>query len=163
MDSRSVRVGGTKLDEAIVEYVRHNHNLVMGEVTAEEVKIKIGSATKLPRVEKVKIKGRDTISGLPRTIELSSEEVWQAMEKPLSKIVGVVKSVIEVTPPELVSDIIDKGLVMSGGTSTLRNLDTLLTKETGIPAYVAEEPLLCVVKGTGVALSSIDKYKRALR
>ena len=85
------------------------------------------------------------------------------MEKPLSKIVGVVKSVIEVTPPELVSDIIDKGLVMSGGTSTLRNLDTLLTKETGIPAYVAEEPLLCVVKGTGVALSSIDKYKRALR
>lgn len=161
--SRSVRVGGTKLDEAITDYVRRERSLVIGEVTAEEIKMKIGSATKLPRVEKMNVKGRDTVTGLPRTFELTSEDVLSAMEKPLGKIVGVVKAVLEVTPPELVSDIIDKGLVMSGGTSTLRNLDTLLTRETGVPAYVAEEPLLCVIKGTGVALENIETYRKALR
>lgn len=161
--SRSVRIGGTRLDEAIIDYVRREHSLVIGEITAEEIKIKIGSATKLARVEKKKVKGRDTVTGLPRTIELTSEDVLKAMTKALTKIVGVVKAVLEVTPPELVSDIIDKGLVMSGGTSTLRNLDTLMTRETGVPSYVAEEPLLCVVKGTGVALENIETYRRALK
>lgn len=161
--SKSARVGGNKLDEAIMDYVRREHSLVIGDQTAEAVKIKIGSATKLPRVETAKVKGRDTVSGLPRTIELTSDDINKAMERPLSQIVGVVKAVLEETPPELASDIIDKGVVMSGGTSTLRNLDALLTKQTGVPAYVAEEPLLCVVKGTGIAMSNIDKYRRAVR
>lgn len=161
--SRSVRIGGTKLDESIIDYVRREHSLIIGEITAENIKIRIGSATKLARVEKMKVKGRDTITGLPRMLELTSDDVWRAMQKPLGKIVGVVKAVLEVTPPELVSDIIDKGLVMSGGTSTLRNLDKLLTKETGVPSYVAEEPLLCVIKGTGAALENIETYRKALR
>jgi rod shape-determining protein MreB len=161
--AKSARVGGNKLDEAIVDYVRRENSLIIGDQTAEMVKIKVGSATKLARKEIMKVKGRDTVSGLPRTIELSSDEVYAALQRPLSQIVGVVKSVLEETPPELASDIIDKGLVMSGGTSTLRNLDALLTKETGVPAYVAEEPLLCVVKGTGKAIENIDTYRRALR
>lgn len=161
--SKSARVGGNKLDEAIMDYVRRENSLVIGDQTAEMVKIKIGSATKLARKESVKVKGRDTVTGLPRTIELSSDQVNEALKRPLSQIVGVVKAVLEDTPPELASDIIDKGLVMSGGTSTLRNLDALLTKETGVPAYVAEDPLLCVVKGTGKAIENIDTYRRALR
>jgi rod shape-determining protein MreB len=160
---KSARVGGTKLDEAIIDYVRRNHSLVIGDQTAEAVKIKIGSATKLAREESMNVKGRDTVSGLPRTITLTSCDVNLALAKPLSQIVGVVKAVLEETPPELSSDIIDKGIVMSGGTSTLRNLDALLTREVGVPAYVAEEPLLCVVKGTGRAMENIDMYRRALK
>jgi rod shape-determining protein MreB len=160
---KSARVGGTKLDEAIADYVRREHALVIGEQTAEMVKMKIGSATKLPRPESMEVKGRDTVSGLPRTITLTSDDVWQALSKPLAQIVAVVKAVLEETPPELSSDIIDKGIVMSGGTSTLRNLDALLTKEVGVPAYTAEEPLLCVVKGTGLAMEHLDTYRRALK
>ncbi len=160
---KSARVGGTKLDEAIAEYVRREHGLIIGEQTAEAVKLKIGSATKLPRTEEMNVKGRDVVTGLPQTVTLSSDDVNKALQKPLSQIVGVVKAVLEETPPELSSDIIDKGIVMSGGTSTLRNLDALLTKEVGVPAFVAEEPLLCVVKGTGKALENIDLYRRALR
>jgi rod shape-determining protein MreB len=160
---KSARVGGTKLDEAIADYVRREHSLVIGDQTAEMVKMKIGSATKLPRPETMEVKGRDTVSGLPRTITLTSDDVWQALAKPLAQIVGVVKAVLEETPPELASDIIDKGIVMSGGTSTLRNLDALLTKEVGLPAYTAEEPLLCVVKGTGMAMEHLDTYRRALK
>jgi rod shape-determining protein MreB len=160
---KSARVGGTKFDEAIMDYVRRNHSLVIGDQTAEAVKIKIGSATKLAREESMNVKGRDTISGLPRTIILTSGDVNTALQKPLSQIVGVVKAVLEETPPELSSDIIDRGIVMSGGTSTLRNLDALLTREVGVPAYVAEEPLLCVVKGTGRAMENIDMYRRALK
>lgn len=160
---KSVRVGGNKLDEAIIDFVKRNHSLIIGDQTAEAVKLKIGSATKLPREESMQVKGRDSVTGLPRTITLTSTDVLNAMAKPLSQIVGVVKAVLEETPPELSSDIIDKGIVMSGGTSTLRNLDTLLTKEVGVPAYVAEDPLLCVVKGTGRAIENIDTYRRALR
>ncbi len=160
---KSARVGGTRLDEAIADYVRRTHSLVIGEQTAEAVKIKIGSATKLARTESMEVKGRDTVSGLPRTISLTSDDVFQALQKPLSQIVGVVKAVLEETPPELASDIIDKGIVMSGGTSMLRNLDALLTKEAGVPAYVAEEPLLCVAKGTGKAIEHIEAYRKALR
>ena len=160
---KSTRIGGTRLDEAIADYVRRAHSLIIGEQTAEVVKIKIGSATKLPKVETLKIKGRDTISGLPKTVELSSEDVYQALQKPLLQVISVLKAVLEETPQELSSDIIDRGIVMSGGTSMLRNLDTLITRETGVPAYLAEDPLLCVVKGTGRALENIDLYKRALR
>jgi rod shape-determining protein MreB len=160
---KSVRVGGTKLDESIIDYARRTHSLIIGDQTAETVKIKIGSATKLAREESMNVKGRDVVTGLPRTIVFTSTDIFQAMQKPLSQIVGVVKAVLEETPPELSSDIIDKGIVMSGGTSTLRNLDTLLTKEVGVPAYIAEDPLFCVVKGTGKAIENIDTYQRALR
>jgi len=160
---KSVRVGGNKLDEAIMDFARRNHALVIGDQTAEMVKIKIGSAIKLPREESIQVKGRDTVTGLPRTITLTSSDVYQALTKPLAQIVGVVKAVLEETPPELSSDIIDRGIVMSGGTATLRNLDTLLTREVGVPAYLAEEPLLCVVKGTGKAIENIDTYRRAVR
>lgn len=160
---KSVRVGGTKLDESIIDYVRREKGLVIGDQTAERIKLQIGSATKLPRVEEMDVKGRDAVTGLPRTFTMSSEDVYRAMQKPLSQIVGVVKAVLEETPPELSSDIIDKGIVMSGGTSSLRNLDKLLTKEAGVPAYVAEEPLLCVVKGSGKAIENIDLYRRALK
>ncbi len=160
---KSVRVGGTKLDEAIADFMRRNHSLIIGEQTAEKVKIKIGSATKLAREESMNVKGRDSLTGLPRTVVITSSDVLSAMQKPLSQIVGAVKSVFEETPPELASDIIDRGIVMSGGTSTLRNLDALLTKELGVPAYLAEDPLFCVVKGTGKAIENIDTYRRALR
>lgn len=160
--SKSTRVGGNRFDEAIIDYVRRKHNLVIGDQTAEAVKIKIGSATKLPREESMKMKGRDTVQGLPRTIEITSGDVTEAMQKPLAQVVKMVKSVLEETPPELASDIIDKGIVMSGGTSTLRSLDKLLTKETGVPCYVAEEPMFCVVKGTGKAVENIDLYRKAI-
>jgi len=160
---KSARVGGTKLDEAIADYVRRENGLIIGEQTAEAVKLKIGSATKLPRTEELSVKGRDVVTGLPRTIRLNSDEVNKALQKPIMQILSVVKSTLEETPPELSSDIIDKGMVLSGGTSLLRNLDSFLTKEVGVPAFVAEEPLLCVVKGTGKALENIDLYRRALR
>lgn len=160
---KSVRVGGNKLDEAIIDYVRREKALVIGDQTAEKIKITIGSATKLGRKEEMDVKGRDTVTGLPRTFTLTSDEVHLAMQKPLSHIVGVVKAVLEETPPELASDIIDKGIVMSGGTCSLRNLDQLLTREAGVPAYVAEEPMLAVVRGTGKAIENIDTYRRALR
>lgn len=160
---KSVRVGGTKLDEAIADFMRRNHSLIIGEQTAESIKIKIGSATKLAREETMNVKGRDTVTGLPKTVPITSSDVLLAMTKPLSQIVGVVKTVFEETPPELASDIIDRGIVMSGGTSTLRNLDALLTRELGVPAYLAEDPLFCVVKGTGKAIESIETYRKSLK
>ncbi len=160
---KSARTGGNKLDEAIGDYIRRNHSLIVGDQTAEAIKLKIGSATKLPKEESMEVKGRDVVTGLPRTVTITSSDINQALSRPLAQIVGVVKAVLEETPPELASDIIDRGIVMSGGTSTLRNLDALLTKEVGVPAYVAEEPMLCVVKGTGRAVENIDLYRRALR
>ena len=160
----SVRVGGNKIDEAIQSYVRRKHNLVIGERMAEEVKIKIGSATKLKpsEVEKAEVRGRDAFSGLPRTIEITSDEVNEAISDVTYKIVGEAKGVLEQIPPELASDIIDKGIVMSGGTSLLRNLDKLLTDSLGVPASLAENPLLCVALGTGMALENLDLYKRSV-
>lgn len=160
---KSARVGGNKLDEAIADYIRRSHSLIIGDQTAEMIKLKIGSATKLPKEESLDVKGRDTVTGLPRTITITSSDVNTALSRPLAQIVGVVKAVLEETPPELSSDIIDRGIVMSGGTSTLRNLDALLTREVGVPAYVAEEPMLCVVKGTGRAVENIEMYRRALK
>lgn len=160
--TRSARVGGAKLDDALASYIRKNYNLIIGEQTAEQVKFKIGSATKLKKMEKMLVKGRDNVAGLPKTIELSSTEATEAMKYPLSLIVRCVKQVLEETPPELSSDIVDKGIVMSGGTSTLRNLDKLLTKETGVPCYTAEHAFECVVRGCGKALEAIDDYKKIL-
>ena len=159
---KSARVAGNKIDEAIAFYVRKKHNLIIGDQTAEQVKIKIGSATALPRTEKMEVKGRDSIMGLPKVVELTSTEVTEAIRPVLNQIVSAVKAVLEETPPELASDIIDKGIVMSGGTSLLRHFDKLMTQEVGVPAHVTEEPMLCVVKGTGIALGNIEKYKKSI-
>jgi rod shape-determining protein MreB len=160
--AKSVRVGGNRIDEAIGDWVRRKHNLVIGEQTAEAVKIKIGSATKVNEEKSLVVKGRDMVTGLPREIALSSSDVTGAINRALLQIVGVVKAVLEEIPPELSSDIIDKGIVMTGGSSQLSNFDKLMTEETGVPCHVAEEPILCVAKGTGVALEHIDLYKRAI-
>lgn len=160
----SVRVGGNKVDEAIQNYIRKKHNLIIGERMAEEVKIRIGSATQLKASEVVsmEVRGRDVLLGLPKTVEVTSEEVTGAISEVVQKIVSAAKGVLEQIPPELASDIIDKGIVMSGGTSLLRNLDKLLTDSLGVPAALAENPLLCVALGTGIALENLDLYKRSV-
>lgn len=160
----SVRVGGNKIDEAIQNFVRKKHNLIIGERMAEEVKIRIGSATQLKAQEAqtMEVRGRDGFSGLPKTITILSDEVTEAISDIALKIVGAAKGVLEQIPPELASDIIDKGIVMSGGTSLLRNLDKLLTDSLGVPVSLAENPLLCVALGTGMALENLDLYKRSV-
>lgn len=160
--SKSVRVAGNKIDESIASYIRKKHNLIIGEQMAENIKIKIGSAIKILKEEKMEVKGRDYLTGLPKTIQITSSEVTEAIQRPLMQIIGMVKSVLEEVPPELSSDIIEKGIIMAGGTSLLRHFDKLMIKQTGVPCYVAEEPLLCVVKGTGVALENFDLYKRSI-
>ncbi len=159
---KSVRVAGNRIDEAIASWARKRHNLIIGDQTAEGVKIKIGSAIPVPKEEKMEVKGRDSVTGLPKIVELNSTEITEAIRPTLNQIVGAVKSVLEETPPELASDIIDKGIVMSGGSSLLRGFDKYLTQEIGVSSHVAEDPLLCVVKGIGLALENIDQYKRAI-
>lgn len=159
----SARVAGNKIDEAIIAYIKRKHNLQIGDLAAEQVKIRIGSALPLEKKEEMEIKGRDNLSGLPRTIKINSDEVTEAIQRPLYQIIQAVKAVLENVPPELSSDIIDRGITMSGGTSLLRNFNRLMTKETGVPAYVVEEPMLAVVKGTGVALENLDLYKRSIK
>lgn len=159
---KSVRVGGNRVDEAVASYLRKKHNLIIGDQTAEAVKIKIGSAVRLAKEEVVEVSGRDQVMGLPRTILLSSTEVTDAMRPTLHEILGAVKGVLEDTPPELASDIIERGITMSGGTSLLRNFDKLVVEETGVPAHLAEDPLMCVVRGTGMALENLDLYKRSI-
>jgi len=160
--SHSLRVGGNRFDEAITTYLRKKYNLMVGERTAEEVKIAIGTALPLDRELSMEVRGRDLIAGLPRTIPITSNEVMEAMELPLQQLVAAVRSVLEQTPPELSSDIIDKGMVMSGGGSLLRNLDKLLTRVTGVPCHVAENPLNCVALGTGIALEHFEFFKKSL-
>ena len=159
---KSVRVAGNKIDEAIQGHLKKKHNLIVGDQTAEEIKLKIGSAIPLVKEERLEISGRDLVFGLPRTVTVLSTEVTEAIHPVLMQIVGGVKGVLEDTPPELAADIIDKGIVMSGGTSTLRNFDKLMTQETGVPAHVADEPLLCVVRGTGLVLENIELWKRSV-
>lgn len=159
---KSVRVAGNRIDEAITSYLRRKHNIVIGEQTAEEIKIKIGSALPLPKEESIEVKGRDSLLGLPKIITLSSTEVTETIKATLGTIVSMVKEVLEETAPELSSDIIDKGVVMTGGTSLLRNFDKHLTKELGVSCHLAEDPMFCVVKGTGMALENIDLYKRSI-
>jgi len=158
----SVRVGGTKFDEAIANYIRRKYNLMIGERTAEEVKIAVGSALPLEEPMTIDVKGRDMIAGLPRTIPISSTEVTEAIETPLAQIITAVRNVLEQTPPELSSDIIDKGMVMTGGGSLLRNLDTMLTQVTGIPCHVADNALNCVAVGTGLALEHFHSFRKSL-
>lgn len=160
----SVRVAGNKIDEAISSYVRKKYDLIIGDRTAEEVKIKIGNALVGEKQSGVRlpVRGRNAIAGLPRTIQLTEVEVMEAIQSPLKEIVNCVKKVLEQTPPELSSDIIDKGILMTGGTSLLKNLDKLLTRETGVPCHVVENPMECCVLGAGIALENIDLYKKNL-
>jgi rod shape-determining protein MreB len=160
--STSLRVGGNRFDEAITSYIRKKYNLMIGERTAEEVKITIGTALPLERELSMEVRGRDLIAGLPRTIPITSSEAMEAIELPLQQLVAAVRQVLEQTPPELSSDIIDKGMVMSGGGALLRNIDKLLTQVTGVPCHVAENALNCVALGTGEALKHYDFFKKSL-
>lgn len=158
----SIRIGGNKLDYAVQEFIRKRYGLAIGERTAEEVKINIGSAMFLEEPLKMDVKGRDMVSGLPKMIEVTSDDVTEAIQSELEGIVGAIKNVLHKTPPELAADVMDKGMVLSGGTSLLRNMDKLFSQATGVPAYVADDALLCVAKGTGIALDNLDAYKRSI-
>lgn len=160
--ANSVRVGGVRFDEAIVAYVRRKYNMAIGEPTAEEIKIKIGAAMPLDETLTLEVQGRDQVTGLPRTITISSDEVIEALTEPLGAVIGVVKSVLEKTPPELASDIIDRGMVLVGGGALLRKIDQLLTKETGVPAYLADAPMACVALGAGKAMENYTALKRTI-
>ncbi|PLX28165.1 rod shape-determining protein [Candidatus Parcubacteria bacterium] len=162
VSSNSVRVGGNKFDTAILEYARRKYNLAIGERTAEEIKIEIGSALYLEDKLSMEVRGRDILTGLPRSITITSNDVTEALQNELEAIISSVKKVLHETPPELSADIMDKGMVLSGGSSLLRNIDQLLSRTTSVPAYVADESLLCVAKGTGIALDNLDSYKRSI-
>lgn len=160
--SESLRIGGDKFDEAIVRYVKKEYNMMIGERTAEDIKINIGSAIRGARSGEMDVRGRDLLTGLPKTIKMEVNETCEALDEPVARIVQCVKKVLEDTPPELAADIMDRGIVMTGGGSLLFGLDTLIQKETGIPTYLAEDPLSCVAVGTGKALESIDKLEDGL-
>jgi len=159
--SESVRVAGDRLDDAIASYVKRRFNLNIGDRTAEELKIALGSALPLEEPETFEVRGRDQISGLPKTLTVSADDVCQALQDSLQAILGTVRSVLERTPPELASDIIDRGIVLTGGTALLRNLDRLITQEIGIPCYVADNPMECVAIGAGIGLEHLDLIQRA--
>jgi rod shape-determining protein MreB len=160
--AEAVRIAGGKLDEAIVAYVRKKHGLVIGSRTAEEVKIRIGTAIPQEDVRSVEIQGQDQVTGLPRTATLTSNDIVEALQEPLHLMLGAVRKVLERTPPELASDIIDRGMVICGGTALLRGLDKWLTRETGVPAYLAEEAAACVAKGAARGLGMLDRLRRSL-
>lgn len=161
--SESIRVGGDEMDSSIVQYVKRNYNLMIGERTAEEVKVEIGAAIVEPGEDEVReVRGRDLISGLPKTIEVSAEEIKDALKEPIARIVSAVKRTLEHTPPELASDVMDKGIIMTGGGALLRGLDRLISKETGMPVHIADDPLDCVALGTGKVLDELDILRRVL-
>ncbi len=162
VNSASVRVAGDKFDTAIADYIKRKHNLAIGEQTAEEVKIKIGTALAEKEPKFLEIRGRDLMLGLPKTIKISSNEVCEAITPRLEEIMQAIKLVLKDAPPELSADIMDKGMVLSGGGALLRNLDELIAKSTGVPCFVADEPLLCVVKGTGAVLENLEVYKKSI-
>ncbi|MBU4480277.1 rod shape-determining protein [Patescibacteria group bacterium] len=164
VSSTSVKCAGDKIDHAIVDYVKKTHNLAIGDKTAEDVKIKIGSAVQVKDKEELKIivKGRDYVSGLPRSVEMGTNEVVRALSKELNEMIKAIKDVLHETPPELASDIIDQGIIMTGGSSQLRNLTVLVQQKTGVKARLADDALYCVVKGTGIALEHLDTYKKSI-
>lgn len=158
----SLRVAGDKMDQAVSNYIKKKYNLAIGEQTAEEIKIKIGTALPEKEERKMDIRGRDLISGLPQNIKISSNEVCEAISERLDEIVQVVKAVLRETPPELSADIMDKGMILSGGGVLVRNIDELIARATGVPCFLAEDPLLCVAKGTGVVLENLEAYKKSI-
>ena len=158
----SIRVGGDEMDDAIVNYVKRTYNLLIGEQTAETIKIKIGTAIKLDKPLSMEVKGRDLVAGIPKNLKLTSDEIRDAISEPISQIVEALKNALEQTPPELAADIVDRGIVMTGGGSMLRGLDTLLKEETNLPINVVDDPLLCVVLGAGKVLDDLHTYDRIL-
>ncbi|MCP5100536.1 MAG: rod shape-determining protein [Chloroflexi bacterium] len=160
--AESVRVGGVHFDEAIISYIRKKYNLIIGEPTAEAVKVKIGAAMELDEQLEMQVQGRDQIAGLPKTITISSGEVVEAISEPLSAIVNVIRAVLARTPPELSADIIDRGMALTGGGALLREIDILLTRETGVPAYVADNPIACTALGAGKALAELPVLQRSI-
>lgn len=160
--STSVKVAGNKIDAAIADYIKKTFNLAIGDKTAEDIKMKIGSAIPLDDELSMLVKGRDFISGLPRSTEIKTNEIVKAMSKELRDMIKAIKDVLQETPPELASDIIDNGITMTGGSSMLRNLPELVFRRTGVKARLADDPLFCVVKGTGVALDHLETYKKTI-
>jgi len=158
----SVRTAGDKMDSAIADYIKKKYNLAIGTQTAEEIKIKIGTALPEEKEQFLEIRGRDLVSGLPKTIKISSNETCEALSDVLAEIIQAVKQVFRDTPPELSADIMDKGMILSGGGVLLRNIDELLAQATGVPCFIAEKPLLCVAKGTGVVLENLETYKKSI-
>ncbi len=160
--SCSIRIGGDKLDVAIAEYTKKKYNLAIGEQSAEEIKIKIGTALPQKQEKFLEIRGRDLISGLPRNIKISSNEVCEAVSDVLAEVVQVVKQVLSQTPPELSADVMNKGMILAGGGSLLPKINELIAQSTGVPCFIAEDPLFCVVKGTGLVLENLDTYKKVI-
>ncbi|MEW6727331.1 rod shape-determining protein [Desulforudis sp. 1088] len=160
--SRSIRVAGDEMDEAIIQHVKRTYNLMIGERTAEEIKIKIGTAYPLGKTETEEVRGRDLVTGLPKTINVTSEEIYTALSEPVASILEAIRQTLERTPPELASDIMDRGIVMAGGGALLRGLDRLVSEETHMPVHLAEDPLLAVAYGTGRVLENIDILRRVL-
>lgn len=160
VQSKSVRTGGDEMDEAIVQYMKRVYNLQIGERTAEEIKITLGSAYPLGDEMSMEVKGRDLVAGLPKTLTITSEEIREALEEPVRAIIEGIRVTLERCPPELASDLIDRGIVLAGGTSQLRGLDRLIAEQTGLPVHVAEDPLSAVAEGTGKVLSEINYLSR---
>lgn len=160
--AHSARVGGNVFDAAIMEHIRRRYGLVIGEPTAEHIKKSIGSAMHDDEPQHMSIRGRDLASGLPKEIVIVSSEVTEALREPLSEVIQAIKHVLQDTPPELAADVIDKGIVLSGGGASLRHIDQLISEATSVPCYIAEDPLVCVVKGAGAALENLDHYKRSI-
>lgn len=158
----SCRIGGNKFDQSIAEYIRHKYNLAVGVHTAEEVKIKVGSAMFMPKSLTMEIKGRDMVSGLPRIVTVTSDDTTEALQHDLGLLVEALKNVLHDTPPELSADVMDKGIILTGGSAQLRNLGELIVQATGVPTYVAEEPIFCAARGTGIALENLESYKRSI-
>jgi rod shape-determining protein MreB len=158
--ARSVRTAGDELDEAIIQYMKRAYNLMIGERTSEDIKIRLGSAAPLPKEMTMEVKGRDLVAGLPKTITITSQEIREAMADPLRTIVDAVRTTLERCPPELAADLVDRGIVLAGGGALLKGLDRLLREETGLPVHIAEDPLSAVAEGTGKALQELALLKR---
>ncbi|MFA6661902.1 MAG: rod shape-determining protein, partial [Bacilli bacterium] len=158
--SKSLRIGGDEMDDAIVQYIKRKYNLLIGERTAEEVKIEIGTAMEVERPARMDIRGRDLVTGLPKTLTINQNQIREALTEPIEGIIDAIKSTLEKCPPELAADIMDRGIVMTGGSSLLRNFDRLLSRETGMPVLVSDDALSCVALGTGIAVEHIDVFKR---
>ena len=160
--AHSARVGGNRFDEAIIDHVRKRYGMVIGEQTAEHIKTSIGSAVVENEATTLMIRGRDMASGLPKETAISSQEITEALKDPLDEVILAIKHVLQETPPELAADVIDTGIVVSGGGALLTNIDQLITRATSVPCYIADDPLVCVVKGAGAALENIESYKRSV-
>jgi len=157
-----IRVAGDEMDEAIIQHVKKNYNLLIGEQTAEQIKIQIGSAYAMDEEKEMEVKGRDLVAGIPKTLRITSAEVREALQEPLSAIVEALRVSLERTPPELAADIVDRGIMMTGGGSLLRGLDKLLREETNLPINVVDDPLTCVVLGTGKILDDLERYEKVV-